>query len=121
MVSAGAANAWVRGRMRDRSVVDYATVDECPTVDRDGREHARDRRAGADRVGRVAATEQMVRAAPDVGGDHVERDERVLEALEPKLALEQTAEPRIGEQVVRLAEKSAEATDEASREHVGPP
>jgi len=75
----------------DWGVVDHAAVDEIAARDPHRREHRGDRRAGQDRIDRVAAREQDVLAAEHAGGNNMERHRSVFEPTEPEVVGEEPA------------------------------
>jgi hypothetical protein len=105
-------------RMGERRVVGDAAVDQLTAGPVDRGQDARDRRAGHHRVDQRAIGQPHLLAAQHVGGDHVERDERVLQALGGRVPADELAEPRVRHQMAARPDEPERAGHRTDGEHL---
>jgi len=92
-----------------------------PALPLDGREDARDRGAGEDRLDERSARQAQLRAAEDVAGDHVQRDREILEPLLLDVARDQAAQRHRRHEVLAPAEQSQQTRDRLGGKHLAAP
>ena len=95
-------------RVRDRSVVDHAPVDQEPLAPRDGRQQSGNRGRGQHGVDRGAVREADFLSAHQVESDQVQRDLRVLQPFDLEVGTDQAAQPAVREEVIAMACDPAE-------------
>src|SRR5438876_100983 len=108
-------------RMRDRGVVDHATVDEQAPVPVDGRQDSRDGSAGQHGIDQRAVREPYFRAGEDVARDDVERNGELLQTVAVGVPADQPPQRTVGDQVLARAEEAEEAGHWLEREHLAAP